>query len=183
MKKTIKLAILGLLTLGIQKANAQVEFMQSLGLTGYTFSAGSSESGSGYGFNYSPRLNFLELATDVNLSIGSHLGGGFALNSRTGGTALLDIPLTCELNLGHHANSDASSNFGGFIGGGVGYNYMAYEDTWGGGTASTAGIYFDAGLKAYIMERSVGLKVSYLKGFTGSNQVIGIGIMYNLGDF
>ncbi|MFY7978508.1 MAG: hypothetical protein ACOVON_00575 [Sediminibacterium sp.] len=182
MKKTIKLALLALLSLGIQKANAQTEFMQSVGLTPYTFS-NSNESGSGYGFTYSPRLNFLEVATDVNLSVGSHLSGGFSLNSRTGGSALVDIPLTCELNLGHAANSDASSNFGGFIGGGIGYNYMAYEDTWGGGSASTAGIYLDGGIKAYVFERSLGLRFSYLKAFSGANNVIGIGVMYNIGDF
>lgn len=182
MKKTIKLAIVVLLTVCLKHTNAQVEFMHSLGLTAYSFS-NTSEAGSGYGFNYSPRLNFLELGNDLNLSIGSHLGGGFSLNSRTGGTALLDIPLTCELNFGHAANSDASSDFGGFVGGGFGYNYMAYESTWGGGTSSTAGIYVDGGVKFMFREQSYGVKVSYLKGLSGSNSVFGLGLMYNLGDF
>src|SRR4051812_38014052 len=114
MKKMLLSALLfaaALFTGG--NAYSQISFNHSIGGGLYIADAG------GWAFLYSPRLNVVELADEMTVSVGTHLGLGFSgsANSRTGGDGsfLLDAPIMAEFNFGHAANPDAtSSSFGGF---------------------------------------------------------------------
>ncbi|MBC7383314.1 MAG: hypothetical protein H7296_10050 [Bacteroidia bacterium] len=190
MKKPLfKIALLAFATLFAGVVKSQVSFNHSLGVSTY-FALSTNATASGYGIMYSPRLNFLELADETTLSVGTHLGLGFSgsANSQSGssGSFLLDAPLMVELNFGQAANPDASSSFGGFGGIGYGFNAMAQSSNTAFGnsssTFSASGIVFNGGLRAVIRDRSVGARVSYMLNMTsGGANVIGIGVFYTFG--
>jgi len=176
--KTIKNIILlsALLALS-QITYAQISFSHAGGLADYGAGDVSAPA-----VLYSPRLNFVELGDEMTLSIGAHIGGGLAFNSREGANSLaLDIPVVAELNFGHAAHPDAESSFGGFAGVGYGISRIGDSSTFGSGYNDARGIVVNAGLRALIKEYSVGVRVSYMFNTKeGSKNVIGLGAFYTL---
>lgn len=185
MKKTILTAVAVLSLAAFNAANAQISFSHSVGGGLY-----ASSKGAGWALMYAPRLNVVELADEMTVSVGTNLGLGLSgsANSREGGsgTLLLDLPILAELNIGHAANNDANSDFGGFVGVGFGYSKMASSVETNFGTSSSnvtsTGVLFSGGLRAVIKGQSVGLRVSYmLNGATDGANVFGLGLHYNIG--
>jgi hypothetical protein len=164
----------------IGQISAQTSFSHSLGGTAYI-----SPNVDGIGITYSPRLNVVEIVDEVTLSVGTHLGLGFNFSSDREGSSnsfVLDLPIVAELNFGHGANPDARSSFGGFVGFGYGISKMGAEDDFGVGRNDAAGLIVNGGIRAIIMERPVGLRVSYLlNSKSGAESVLGVGIFYNIG--
>lgn len=176
--KTIKnIILLGVLLALSQITYGQISFSHAGGVAAY--GAGDVSAPAAM---YSPRLNFVELADEMTISIGSHIGGGLAFNSREGANSLaLDIPIVAELNFGHAAHSDTESSFGGFIGAGYGISKIGDTSAFGSGSNDARGIVVNAGLRALIKEHSVGVRVSYmLNTKEGGKNVIGLGAFYTL---
>ena len=167
-------------------ANAQVSFSHAAGAGLY-----ASEAGSGWALMYAPRLNVVDLTDEMNLSVGTNVGLGFSgsFNSQEGGSGsiLFDLPILAELNIGHAANEDARSDFGGFVGLGYGFNKMAstVDDPFGNSYSSNVnsnGVVFSAGVRGVIKDNSLGLRVSYmLNSKSGGANILGLGLFYNLG--
>jgi len=184
MKKfTIRLAIIAMALFANFAAKAQVEFNHSLGGALY-----ASESSSGYGIMYSPRLNVLALSDEASVSVGTHLGFGFSgsSNSQTGATGsfVLDLPLLAEINLGHANSSNSSIGFGGFLGAGFGYHKAAYQDGIFSGNRAATGVVLNGGFRTnLIKEQSITLRISYMLASDGLGDIIGLGLTYNIGDF
>jgi hypothetical protein len=163
-----------------QLSYGQISFSHSIGGSYYMCSSTAAP-----GIMYSPRLNLIELDDEMTISIGTHFGLGFALNSREGASSLaLDIPLVAEFNFGHAANPDTRSSFGGFAGLGFGINKIGSAGVYGTGYNNAAGIVINAGIRALIKERALGLRLSYLLNMkTGFENVFSIGAFYTFGDF
>lgn len=162
---------------------AQVEFNHSAGFGLY-----ASETSSGYALQYSPRLNLLELSDEMSLSVGSHLGVGFSgsVNSQTGGSGsfVLDLPLMAEVNFGHASSTNSSVGFGGFLGAGFGYHKASYDDGFSSGDRGATGLVFNGGFRTnLIKETSITFRVSYMLASDGKGDIIGLGLLYNLGDY
>lgn len=167
---------------------AQVEFNHSLGASLLVAQLQATDdyaaaSSSGYAGTYSPRLNFLSLGDQLNLSAGTHLSLGFqgSVSSREGssGAFLLDVPVVVELNWGHASCKDYDSNFGFFVG--AGYEYFAAGST-DTGTGSVTGPVFDGGIRFMVKERSYSIRGSYMIGMGDTKvNVLGIGAMINFG--
>lgn len=159
-----------------QQASAQISFSHAVGIS--YFVAGDAMSPA---FNYSPRLNVVEMG-DATISIGTHLNGWIVFNSRTpsSNALVLDAPLLAELNLGHAAHPDAYSDFGGFIGVGYGVSLV------GGGNGANAamGPVANIGVRMYVSDQPCGLRLSYLYSTNDEGaDVFGISLFYTLGDF
>ena len=137
----------------------QVSFSHTVGGSIYS---STDNTGAG-GIMYSPRLNFLELADEVTVSIGTHIGLGLSLNSRSGANSLaLDIPLVAEMNFGCASHPDASSGFGGFVGAGYGISRIGSQGAFGSGYNEASGLVFNGGIRTELLNFPVGLRVSYM---------------------
>jgi hypothetical protein len=138
---------------------AQVSFSHTLGASIYS----ATDNTSSAGITYSPRLNVMELADEVTLSVGTHLGAGLSLNSRSGATSLaLDIPLVAEVNMGCGSHRDASSDFGGFAGIGYGISRIGEQSAFGTGYNKASGFLINAGFQTDLFRFPAGLRISYL---------------------
>lgn len=137
----------------------QISFSHTLGGSIYS----STDNNSAAGIMYSPRLNVMELADEITVSIGTHLGFGLALNSRTGASSLaIDIPVVAEVNVGAGSHRDASSDFGGFAGIGYGISQIGDEGAFGLGYNEASGILINGGVRTNRLQLPVGLRISYL---------------------
>ena len=159
----------------------QVSFSHSAGGAYYLTSSIGAPA-----ITYSPRLNLLQMSDEATLSLGTHIGLGLVYNSRAGASSFaLDLPIVAELNLGHASSPESDAVFGGFIGAGYGINKMGAAGAFGGETNDAAGIVLNGGIRANIRESfPLGLRVSYLINTKeGNEDVIGVGIFYNFGNF
>jgi hypothetical protein len=157
-------------------SNAQISFSHAAGAGLYGGGDASSLA-----IVYAPRLNILSLGDNATVSIGTHAGAWLAFNSREGASSLaLDLPLVAELNLGHKANKDNESGFGGFIGAGYGISRLASDSEFGVSENKAAGIVVNAGIRAGLIGQSFGLRVSYLFNMKdNAANVLGLGLQYN----
>lgn len=182
MKNLKKVLSISLFLVATQFSLAQTSFSHSLGAGFYV-----SPSASAYApaIVYSPRLNFLELADEATISVGTHLGLGLLYNSREGASSYaLDLPVVVEFNLGHGAHPDTRSSFGGYAGFGFGISKIGSSGAFGADYNDAAGVVLNGGLRALIQERPLDLRVSYLLNVKeGFGNVIGLGISYSFGDY
>ena len=153
---------------------SQLSFMHSLG-SSYSISNVVSFPG----ITYSPRLNLQQLTDEFNISVGTHTTGGFSFGGG-GGYYMLDFPFMFEVNAGHASSELSTKNFGGFFGGGYGYNVVGAT---GGGSIKSAGPVINGGFRLFMGGRSYTLRLSYLYNFKRDGvNVFGIGILNNFGD-
>lgn len=178
MKKIKLILALALMSITTQFSYAQVSFSHTLGAAAY-----SSSNALVPAVVYSPRVNFLQLASEATVSAGTHLGFGFNYSSdQTGNYFAYELPLVAELNLGAGSSPDSDVGFGGFLGLGYGINKIGSP---GDGAAynNASGIYVNAGLRAIINDQPMGLRVSYLmNNKVGFSDVVGISFFYMLGE-
>ena len=159
---------------------------QSFGKTPFSHALGGSYyigGGAGApGITYSPRYNFLEIKKELTMSIGTHIGLGFSFNSQDGASSFaLDLPIMLEINFGHASDAHTRTSFGGFGGIGFGISKIGSSGTFGADYNNAAGLVFNAGIRAIIKERPVGLRISYMVNTKiDAEDVIGIGIFYTL---
>lgn len=181
MKAINKLFLIGVaFFLTSQFTYSQISFSHSIGGAYY-----GSPQASATAIMYSPRVNFLELSDELTVSAGTHLGLGIVYNSQTGENSFaFDFPFVAEINLGHGANADTRSTFGGFLGLGYGYSRIGSDGAFGANYNDALGPVFNGGIRALINERPVGLRISHLantkKGF---DNVLSVGLFYTFGDF
>ncbi|MDX1907448.1 MAG: hypothetical protein SF053_10480 [Bacteroidia bacterium] len=164
----------------VQFSYGQVSFSHSFGVAYYASSFAAAP-----GIMYSPRLNFVELNDEMTVSVGTHLGLGLVYNSQEGASSfVLDLPLVAEINVGHAANPDTKSSFGGFAGLGFGINKIGSQGAFGADYNDAAGLLFNGGIRAIIKEKPVGLRLSYLlNAKEGFENVFSIGLFYTFGKF
>lgn len=183
MKRLIIIGLLAIGFLGFQnQVTAQVSFSHSVGGAAYF-----SKNVATPAIMYSPRLNLMELDNELTLSIGTHLGAWLAFNSREGASsATFDFPLMVELNFGHGADPYTRSDFGGFAGVGFGVSFMGADGGWGADINNAIGPVVNGGIRAYVFDQSLGLRLSYLynlKSGDDTGSVFGVGIFYTFGDY
>ena len=122
-----------------------------------------------YGFGAYPRYNFLAQNDYLSLAIGTPLNGGFDFAASTAGSMIqyfIDLPTELTLNFGERATTSADYYFGGYIGGGFGYNYAVYSDSFGfKAKSSSFGPMVSAGIRYKYMGRPLGIRVSYMIGY------------------
>jgi hypothetical protein len=145
MKQLTMLAI-GLITMIGAGAQATVEFHHSLGAKFYLYPADGAGAGTGAAAIYSPRINILSSRSGA-LSLGTHAGLGFNINSQSGGALIIDLPLVAEYNFAGFSTSQSGGGFGGYIGAGYGYHRIAVTNIANKITANINGPIFTGGLR------------------------------------
>ena len=122
-----------------------------------------------YGFGVYPRYNFLAQNNYLSLAVGSPLNGGFDFVASTAGSMVqyfIDLPAELTLNFGERATTSADYYFGGYIGGGIEYNYAVYSDSFGfKAKSSSIGPMISAGIRYKYMGRPLGIRASYMVGY------------------
>ena len=171
MKKTLLLAVIAIVFFALPKVSlGQVSFSHSLGAAYYvstsTTSTEYSESTSTIGapgILYSPRVNVVELGREMTVSVGTHLGLGFMLDTSSGSASFaMDLPVVAEINFGHGAHADTRSSLGG-------------------STNKASGPVLNGGVRALINGVPVGFRLSYLLNMEEGGNVAGIGAFYTFG--
>lgn len=161
------------------------EFMHSLG--GKYFFYGNSDGFYGGSILYSPRLNVTSNGNSA-ISVGTHFGLGFSLQSGPGGSAsslILDAPIVGEFNFGYGATKDADAGFGGYAGAGYGIHRVSLNVDGYGGSATLHGPVFTGGIRFELP--AIGgfdLGASYMLDLKNKDQkvnILGISISYLLG--
>jgi hypothetical protein len=147
MKRLIFAAML-LLSVCQLRAQDGVEFMHSLG--GKFFLYPNTEDGlTGTTILYSPRVN-LTSTENTSISVGTHLGLGFAMYSGPEGSSsslILDAPLVGEFNFGHGSTSESEAGFGGYIGAGYGFHRVSMNVDGYSSSATLNGPVFTGGIR------------------------------------
>ncbi|MDC1188985.1 hypothetical protein N8089_04240 [Flavobacteriales bacterium] len=122
-----------------------------------------------YGFGIYPRYNFLAQNNYLSLAVGSPFNGGFDFVASNAGSIIqyfIDLPAELTLNFGERATTGADYYIGGYVGGGFGYNYAVYSDSFGfKAKSSSFGPMVSAGIRYKYMGRPVGIRVSYTVGY------------------
>jgi hypothetical protein len=158
--------------------------------TSFSHSIGGGIVGVGPNFTvptlmYSPRLNIKSIGENSTISVGTHFGLGFNLessNSRTGGSSgnsfiNINLPVLAEYNFGRGSSPDNEDGFGFFIGAGGGLNYAAVS----GGAASSYGPMGNAGVKFQIANYDLGLRGGYMLDLSSNKlNVWVVNLLYNL---
>jgi hypothetical protein len=141
-----------------QGSSAQVSFFHSLGVSYHGFEKRQFPV-----FNYSCRLNCLDIKDDVTLSIGTHLGF-WGIQNANSNSYILDTPLLAELNFGRGAKKNCVKVLGGSIGVGLGINNNGYYYRDGFTQYEVAEYNHAVGIQslASIRYKGYGLRVSYL---------------------
>jgi len=179
----------------ISIASYSQSFMHGAGFSIFVASAPGGNTTPNGGLMYSPRFNFIE-GEDMSVSVGIPLSAGFSINynsrdyygeSSNSSSAMLDIPLMVNLNMGAGSTKEAESRFGYFVGAGFGYHYgtINYSDYYGDevssninsyGPAGNAGIRFGVGNSGKTIE----VRFSYMKGLDNSKaNIFGGGALFN----
>jgi hypothetical protein len=176
MKKVIFSA---LFSLSVSFAFSQ-SFMHGAGFSIFVSSASGGETTPTGGITYSPRFNFIE-NDEMSVSVGVPITAGFSgsYNSRGYGesnslSAMLNIPVMVNLNMGCGSTHESESRFGYFVGAGFGYHYgtLNYSDYYEDystsihsyGPAGNAGIRIGVGNSG----KNIEVKFSYMKGIDDS---------------
>lgn len=177
--KTLKLILLfTFLGLGFMTVDAQRSFAHSIGAE-YIIAGNSSNA---YGIMYSPRINFLNMGSST-LSVGTHLGLGFSVNTTafgTGSTFAYDVPFVLEFNLGGGSGSGDEGDFGFYLGGGYGISKITSDDLFNGDNAAKGPI-VNAGFRFTYRANPAGIRTSLLFDTTDEgSRVFTVGGFYTL---
>ena len=191
MKRTLLLAAIALVFMALPKVSlGQASFSHSLGAAYYvstsTVITENYESTSTIGspaILYSPRINMVELGREMTVSVGTHLGLGFMLDTNSGSASFaMDLPVVAEINFGHGAHADTRSSVGGYAGVGYGINRLGGGSNFDGvSTNKASGPVLNGGVRALINGVPVGFRLSYLLNMEEGGNVAGIGAFYTFG--
>jgi len=182
MKKLLLLAVFSVL--GLSQLSAQVSFSHAIGIKYYIVTLPSqtvevagvsfeteSLSSSSAGILYSPRLNFVEIGDNSTISLGTHLGLAFQIESQGESSFTYDVPLVAEYNFGQASNNDNDSSFGFYVGAGYGIHNSSML------SEAVSGPIANGGIRFLIADLPLDLNVSYLVGSDSLN-VLGVGVQY-----
>ncbi len=179
----------------ISIASYSQSFMHGAGFSIFVASAPGGNTTPNGGLMYSPRFNFIE-NDEMSVSVGIPLSAGFSINynsrdyygeSNNSTSAMLDIPLIVNLNMGCGSTKESERRFGYFIGAGFGYHYgtIKYNDYYGDeyssninsyGPAGNAGIRFGVGNSG----KNIEVRLQYMKGIDDSKaNIFGGGAVFN----
>lgn len=163
----------------LQTSVGQIIFSHTMGLTYSSYFNASS-----MGILYSPRILLFHTGKESNISLGTHLGGGFAWHSfLSEKTYYYEAPLVFEYNFGQGSEPNTRSKTGGFIGIGAGVNRSGSEKAWGIEEYNAAGMIFTVGIRKTIKDIPLGLRISYLYNFSNPDyNVWGVGFYYVFGE-
>ncbi len=135
-----------------------------------------------FGLTYFPRFNFIE-TKGMSISIGFPLTFGVGVASNmlddedAGFSVNYDLPAVLDINLGHNSSKKNEKTFGGFIGGGYGYNYLGYNLSKSGSEkAKSYGPLFHAGASFLIAHKESMTIGIFLKGGQEFNKFTTFGI-------
>jgi hypothetical protein len=107
--------------------------------------------------------------------VGAPLNTGFSLLTSSVGSLIQfmgDVPLTVDLNIGSRATPFNDYLFGAFFGAGINYNYMYYQVGASSNHLHTFGPVIHGGFRWEFQGRETGLRISYLNGFGGPDEII-----------
>lgn len=164
----------------LQTTEAQESmFSQTIGL-GYN----SYFSASSMGVIYAPRIRLFYVGKEANISIGTHLSGGYAWHSfEPEKTYFYEAPLVLECNFGKGSEPSTRSKTGGFVGIGYGINRNGSEKAWGNDSYNADGIVFTFGVRRIVKDIPLGIRMQYLYNLEESEYSIwGFGLHYFLGE-
>ncbi len=119
---------------------------------GTTISVLQDEGRLTYG-TFFPRYNFSE-SDNSSLSVGIPLSLGVGGIDEGGAFFVADVPVTADFNFGCKSTPETESGFGGFIGAGFGYTYLAYTEEFYGGPVKQIGPLVHAGIRFNISKNS-----------------------------
>ncbi|CAN5773585.1 hypothetical protein BH11BAC4_BH11BAC4_22120 [soil metagenome] len=203
MKKTIlSIALIFAISTSFSQS-----FMNGVGLSFLGTSnsiGGSNDWGTGIGFTYSPRFNFLEndkfsVAVGIPLTVGLSIStsstydpyyGNSYSNTSVGFVA--NVPVVVSFNMGRGSTKSNRQKFGYFVGAGFGYHHgdfvsdiydpvtNTYTDSYSintFGPAANAGVRFGVGRKS----KNIELRLSYMKGITSKYKpsIFGLACLFN----
>ena len=169
------------LLFSVLASQAQFNFMHAVGAGSYYSSQESTIA-----LMYAPRLNFIEFGDETSLSVGSNLGFMYIFNSNDDRKNFaMDIPGLVQLNFGTAATPFSYAPFGGFIGGGFGYNSIGSASVFNNAATSSWGPVYTAGIRFRIGYTALEARVSYLQAINRSDapNIIGIGGLYVFGEY
>jgi hypothetical protein len=182
MKKTILFSVICLVFLSF-KTQAQprryvartfyfdlITYQHALGAGIY-----GSKDAANWAATYSPRANLIMLGNN-SISLGMPLALGLSGKGPGGIKMTYNIPFVFDFNLGHNALPENSRGFGSFFGAGYGFSSLRAEF----GESRSQGLFFNAGARGLISDRSFTLRASYTLALKKENpNVSSVSIEYN----
>jgi hypothetical protein len=97
-----------------------------------------------------------------SLSIGTPFSLGVGGVDEGGVFFVADVPVTADFNFGCKSTPETESGFGGFIGAGFGYTYLAYTESYYGGPVKQIGPLVHAGIRFnYSKNSSSALEIGF----------------------
>lgn len=138
------------------------------GMTGLQFvSLPGDYNPSNYTFGFLGRYNFIAPTEWISLSASSPTQMGLNIIASNAGSLMqfsADIPFALDLNLGARATTDNLNMIGGFMGGGINYNYTFLNYSTIKINSHSFGPMVHAGIRWDLNNRPMGLRVSYMWG-------------------
>ena len=124
-----------------------------------------------YGMGVYPRYNY-SLVDYFSIAIGTPLNVGVdAYGSSVGSYFKFfgDVPLEFTLNVGSRATKNADYLFGAYVGGGMGYNYYVFSDSFGfRASTHSFGPVISSGVRYKYLGRPLGIRLSYMLGLVNN---------------
>lgn len=113
------------------------------------------------------RYNFYSPKDWISVSLSTPAQFGLNMVSTSSGTLTqfsTDIPLTIDLNLGARAINENENLIGGFVGGGLGYNFTYFTVGATKINSHSSGPIVHAGFRLNLNGRPVGIRAAYMWG-------------------
>jgi len=176
-------------------------FMHGAGVNVFVTKVQNLEAQAFGGFEYSPRVTFLEtesLSLTVGIPISIGLSGSYnsTYDSYYGSYTdnslkfMFNAPLIVNFNVGCGSTKENENRFGVFVGGGFGYHYQTasgtvYDESGypvDNATSSTFGPAANAGFRIAVgsNQKNIETRLSYMKGLNDNNSnIFGVSVLFN----
>jgi len=174
MKKSLFLFLFYISFQSLSQEEEGVPFAQYSGwsleaflTTQFSVQPGTQEILPFYGMGVYPRYNY-SLVDYFSIAIGTPLNGGvdaYGSSLVSSFKFFADVPVELTINVGSRATKNADYLFGGYIGGGVDYNYSVFSDSFGfRAITHSFGPMASAGIRYKYFGRPLGIRFSYMLG-------------------
>lgn len=128
-----------------------------------------------YGVGWFPRYTFVAPKEFLSISAGAPMHAGLDLVLTGNGNLIqymVDLPLAIDFNFGARATDFDDTPFGVFLGGGLDYNFSHFTLGDTKLNLHTFGVLIHGGFRWRMNGRDSGVRVGYLRGFSGAAEEI-----------
>lgn len=127
--------------------------------------------------NYAPQLDLTNKYSDFSISLNTQLSLGYHIQSKSDSLNFVyaDFPLFLQMNIGHLASKDFYNDHGFFLG--AGYDGNLFKNK------IQHGLLFTAGLRTWILGKSITLRYTYSDLFSISTPVHALSLNLNIGSY